>query len=105
MSRPAGAPAAVDRLDGRRATAGAGLLRALDDATVLTAADVRTAARGVESGFKTATASGKFRDSYQQWNTGATNMMEGLKGMETFLTQVVRQHGDLDTTLGSQLGS
>ncbi len=59
----------------------------------------------VESGFKTATASGKFRDSYQQWNTGATNMMEGLKGMETFLTQVVRQHGDLDTTLGSQLGS
>lgn len=43
MSRPAGAPAAVDRLDGRRATAGAGLLRALDDATVLTAADVRTA--------------------------------------------------------------
>ncbi|MEJ7765104.1 MAG: hypothetical protein WKF86_06375, partial [Acidimicrobiales bacterium] len=37
------APGAVDLLDGRRATAGSGLLRSFSDATVLEAADVHTA--------------------------------------------------------------
>ena len=58
----------------------------------------------VQSGFQTQLASGKFRDSYVQWDTGARNVIEGLGGMSTFLDQVVAKHQELDSTLGSQVG-
>ena len=58
----------------------------------------------VQSGFQTQLASGKFRDSYAQWDTGARNVIEGLGGMSTFLDQVVAKHQELDSTLGSQVG-
>jgi uncharacterized protein YukE len=38
-------------------------------------------------------------DAYQQWNTGAQNMISGLEGMATFLGEVVREHQDLDSRL------
>jgi WXG100 family type VII secretion target len=53
----------------------------------------------VGSEFRTQLASGRFRDSYQQWSTGAQNVIEGLDGMANFLTQVVQQHQDLDARL------
>jgi WXG100 family type VII secretion target len=58
----------------------------------------------VQSGFQTQLASGKFRDSYTQWDTGARNVIDGLGGMSSFLDQVVAKHQELDSTLGSQLG-
>lgn len=58
----------------------------------------------VQSGFKTELASGKFLGSYQQWDTGAKNVIEGLGGMAVFLDAVVAKHRELDSTLGSQLG-
>jgi WXG100 family type VII secretion target len=58
----------------------------------------------VGAGFKTELASGKFHSSYQQWDTGAKNVIDGLGGMSAFLDQVVAKHQELDSTLGSQLG-
>lgn len=58
----------------------------------------------VQAGFKTELASGKFHASYQQWNSGAKNVVDGLSGMSSFLDQVVAKHQELDSTLGSQLG-
>ncbi|HET9654815.1 MAG TPA: WXG100 family type VII secretion target [Kineosporiaceae bacterium] len=58
----------------------------------------------VGSGFKTQLASGKFHSSYQQWDTGAKNVLDGLAGMSTFLDQVVAKHQELDSQLGSQIG-
>jgi uncharacterized protein YukE len=49
--------------------------------------------------FRTQLASGKFQDSYQQWTTGAQNMLTGLEGMGEFLNQVVREHQELDNKL------
>lgn len=57
----------------------------------------------VQSGFKTEVASGKFQTSYDQWTTGAKNVIEGLGGMKAFLDQVVAKHQELDQSLGSQV--
>jgi len=58
----------------------------------------------VGSGFVTEQASGKFRESYVQWNTGAANVMRGLEGMSTFLNRAIEQHRQLDTTLSQNAG-
>ena len=58
----------------------------------------------VTSGFVTDQASGKFQQSYDQWNTGAKNVIAGLDGMSSFLTSAVNQHQQLDTTLGQSAG-
>ena len=58
----------------------------------------------VASGFVTDVASGKFHQSYQQWNTGATNVMAGLEGMSSFLKTVIEQHRQLDSQLGQASG-
>ncbi|MET8912509.1 WXG100 family type VII secretion target [Micromonospora sp. NPDC004551] len=60
--------------------------------------------RLTESEFRTRLASGRFRDSYQQWSTGAQNMIDGLEGMSTFLNEAVRQYQDLDNNLAGGLG-
>ena len=49
--------------------------------------------------FRTQLASPKFQESYQQWTTGAQNMLQGLDGMSSFLDTVVREHQDLDSRL------
>jgi len=59
----------------------------------------------VGSGFITDQASGKFQQSYEQWTTGAKNVIEGLEGMSSFLTTAIAQHQQLDQTLSQQLGS
>lgn len=53
----------------------------------------------VTSGFKTDLASGKFQQSYEQWNTGAKNVMQGLEGMNGFLKNAIAQHQQLDSQL------
>jgi WXG100 family type VII secretion target len=53
----------------------------------------------VSSEFRTQLASGRFQDSYQQWNQGAENVINGLEGMSSFLGDVVREHQDLDNRL------
>lgn len=58
----------------------------------------------VQSGFSTEIASGKFGQSYQQWNTGAKNVIGGLEGMNGFLKRTIQQHRDLDSQLGQSSG-
>jgi len=58
----------------------------------------------VQSGFRTDIASGKFQQSYDQWNTGAKNVMGGLEGMTSFLSRAIQQHRELDSQLGQSTG-
>ena len=58
----------------------------------------------VASGFVTDQASGKFQQSYEQWNSGAKNVIQGLEGMSGFLKQAIAQHQQLDSTLSQQVG-
>ena len=53
----------------------------------------------VASGFVTDRASGKFQQSYEQWNSGAKNVIQGLQGMSSFLDKAIAQHQQLDTEL------
>ncbi len=59
----------------------------------------------VSSGFVTDQASGKFQQSYQQWNSGASNAIQGLEGMTAFLNQAISRHQQLDSELGSAAGA
>ncbi|MDQ2881219.1 MAG: WXG100 family type VII secretion target [Actinomycetota bacterium] len=59
----------------------------------------------VQSGFHTDVASGKFQESYTQWNTGANNVLGGLDGMSGFLKNVISQHQQLDSSLGQSASS
>lgn len=58
----------------------------------------------VSRGFVTDLASGKFSESYQQWNTGAKNVIGGLEGMVSFLQTAISMHQDLDSKLSQQSG-
>ncbi|MCA1704960.1 MAG: WXG100 family type VII secretion target [Actinobacteria bacterium] len=58
----------------------------------------------VRSGFVTDQASGKFQQSYEQWNHGAKNVMQGLEGMTGFLKTAIAQHQQLDSQLGQSTG-
>lgn len=49
--------------------------------------------------FRTQLASPRFQESYEQWNTGAQQMLEGLEGMASFLNQAVSGFQELDTNL------
>jgi WXG100 family type VII secretion target len=59
----------------------------------------------VSSGFVTDQASGRFQQSYQQWNTGASNAIQGLEGMSGFLNQAIARHQQLDAELGQAAGA
>jgi WXG100 family type VII secretion target len=59
----------------------------------------------VASGFVTDTASGRFSDSYGQWNTGASNVIQGLEGMSSFLNTAIAKHQQLDSELGQSAGA
>jgi WXG100 family type VII secretion target len=58
----------------------------------------------VASGFVTDQASGKFQQSYEQWNSGARNVMAGLEGMTSFLKSAITQHQQLDQQLSQSTG-
>lgn len=58
----------------------------------------------VSSGFVTDRASGKFQQSYEQWNSGAKNVMAGLEGMTGFLKNAISQHEQLDSQLSQSTG-
>jgi WXG100 family type VII secretion target len=58
----------------------------------------------VASGFVTDLASPKFRQSYEQWNSGARNVIAGLEGMSSFLRTAMAQHQQLDQQLSSAVG-
>jgi WXG100 family type VII secretion target len=58
----------------------------------------------VSSGFVTDMASGRFQQSYTQWNTGATNVIQGLDGMSAFLDQAIARHEQLDSEPGAATG-
>ncbi len=58
----------------------------------------------VTSGFITDQASGKFQQSYEQWNNGAKNVIGGLEGMTGFLRAAVQQHQQLDSQLSQSTG-
>jgi WXG100 family type VII secretion target len=58
----------------------------------------------VSSGFVTDQASGKFQQSYQQWNSGAKNVIAGLEGMTGFLRTAIGQHQQLDSQLSQSTG-
>ncbi len=58
----------------------------------------------VTSGFITDQASGKFHQSYEQWNTGTRNAIAGLEGMGGFLKLAISKHQELDATLSQSAG-
>ncbi|GAA3892845.1 hypothetical protein GCM10022243_67260 [Saccharothrix violaceirubra] len=58
----------------------------------------------VSSEFRTRLASGRFQESYQQWTSGAENMISGLEGMSGFLDDVAREYQDLDQRLAGGAG-
>ncbi len=58
----------------------------------------------VETAFRTQSASPRFKDSYEQWDQGAMNVIAGLEGMSQFLEQAIASHQDLDSNLSSGLG-
>lgn len=49
--------------------------------------------------FRTQLASPRFQESYEQWSSGAQNMLEGLTGMASFLDQAVEGFQQLDSDL------
>src|SRR5262245_5603933 len=59
----------------------------------------------VSSGFVTDQASGRFQQSYAQWDTGTRNAIMGLEGMSAFLNAVISQHQQLDATLTQSAGA
>jgi hypothetical protein len=59
----------------------------------------------VSSGFVTDLASGKFQESFTQWQTGTTNAVAGLEGMSAFLDQAIARHQELDSQLSRSTGA
>ena len=57
----------------------------------------------IGNGFVTDQASVAFGQSYQEFTTGATNAIEGLTGMATYLTQAAQTLSDTDAALASGL--
>ena len=57
----------------------------------------------VSTGFVTDQASGAFQTSYGEFTNGATQTVNGLEGMYTFLTKTKEAMADLDTQLAGAL--
>jgi WXG100 family type VII secretion target len=53
----------------------------------------------VSGEFRTQLASPRFQESYEEWNSGAQQMLEGLNGMASFLNDAVGGFQDLDSQL------
>ena len=59
----------------------------------------------VGSGFVTEQASKRFQASYDQWTSGASQVMLGLEGMSSYLNAVMTSHQDLDSGLAQAADS
>jgi WXG100 family type VII secretion target len=59
----------------------------------------------VADGYVTDRSSKQFQSSYEEFNTGARNMIEGLDGMAKYLQTAAQTFQDADTQLASALGS
>lgn len=57
----------------------------------------------VSTGFVTDQASGAFQTSYGEFTNGATQTVNGLEGMYTFLTKTKEAMADLDMQLAGAL--
>ena len=58
----------------------------------------------VAEGYVTDSSSKSFQASYDEFNTGAKNMIEGLDGMAAYLNQAAATFRDADTQLAGALG-
>jgi WXG100 family type VII secretion target len=58
----------------------------------------------VADGYVTDRSSKQFQSSYEEFNTGARNMIEGLDGMGKYLQTAAQTFQDADTQLASALG-
>lgn len=58
----------------------------------------------VSSGYVTDRSSVAFKDSYDEFNTGITQVLEGLTGMSSYLNNAAQTLSDADTQLASSLG-
>lgn len=57
----------------------------------------------VAGGYVTDTSSQQFQASYEQFNSGATKMIQGLDGMGQFLDAAAKAFQQTDTQLASAL--
>jgi len=57
----------------------------------------------VQGGYVTDTSSKHFQDSYTQFTSGATRMIQGLNGMAQYLDAAVKAFGDTDAQLAAAL--
>lgn len=57
----------------------------------------------VAGGYVTDRSSKHFQDSYTQFTTGATRMIQGLNGMAQYLDTAVKAFGDTDAQLAASL--
>ena len=57
----------------------------------------------VASGYVTDSSSKQFEASYTEFNSGATNMIQGLTGMGQYLTTAANAFQETDTQLGASL--
>lgn len=57
----------------------------------------------VSSGFVTDQASGAFQTSYETFTRGATETVNGLEGMSSFLTQAATALENTDSELGNAI--
>ena len=59
----------------------------------------------VADGYVTDRSSKQFQSSYEEFTTGARNVIEGLDGMAQYLNTAASTFRDADTQLASALGS
>lgn len=57
----------------------------------------------VSEGYVTDASSKQFQASYEEFNTGANNMIAGLDGMANYLNTAARTFQEADTQLASAL--
>ncbi|WP_432497989.1 WXG100 family type VII secretion target [Kineococcus auxinigenes] len=58
----------------------------------------------VSAGYVTDKSSVAFKDSYDEFNTGITHVLDGLIGMSTYLSTAAQTLEDADVQLAAQLG-
>ncbi|ABS04588.1 WXG100 family type VII secretion target [Kineococcus radiotolerans] len=58
----------------------------------------------VSSGYVTDRSSVAFKDSYDEFNTGITQVLEGLTGMSGYLNSAAQTLSDADSQLAASLG-
>jgi WXG100 family type VII secretion target len=54
-----------------------------------------------EGDFKTQLAAPRFQDSYQEWTSGAKQMLDGLQNMASYLGEVAAKYQELDQDLSA----